>query len=319
MRKEWILTEEEKVNKKRRIEENRKLRVHNTNEPTSSSRNPLTKAAYDMKITVHHQTRKLTSSDDLISNLVMIYNDHITIDLTGYGWSYPLARKITGLCPLINARSNTALRLISFFKRLYDFDILNEVDKINLLKSNLPYVFFLHGSLKYVLTSLLIDIFLVSLSIDSYDPTQDVYHQENTADKPLYGVDIREIYGVDSHTRLTKIMRALHSIIQIDKRIVQVALVILLFSKGLSLTVHSHQPSGNNHQHIFRTQNKYVEQLWIFIEKFYGQIRAINIFSTLISKCLVMQELTRDIEHDRYGKIDSSQVPSIFQTLIQPV
>lgn len=161
----------------------------------------------------------------------------------------------------------------------------------------------------------LIDI-IVFFVFDSYDPIHDVYHQENTADKPLYGVDIREIYGVDSHQRLTKIMQALHSIIEIDKRIVQVALVILLFSKGLSLTMNSYQPSGNNHQHIFRTQSKYVEQLWILIEKIYGQIRAIKIFSTLVSKCLLMQELTRDIEHDRYGKIDSNQMPNIFQTRI---
>lgn len=146
-----------------------------------------------------------------------------------------------------------------------------------------------------------------------------MYHQENTADKPLYGVDIREVYGNDRYTRLTKIMQSLNSIIQIDKRIVQVALVILLFSKGLSVTVHSHQPSGNNHQEIFRTQNKYVEQLWIYIEKIYGQIRAINIFSTLISKCLSMQELTRDIQHDLYEIVDPSQVPNLFQTFVQPV
>lgn len=149
MRKEWILTDEEKVNKKRRIEENRKLRDNDPNE-SISSKSSSSKSDSGLKVTHHHPTRKSTSSDDLITNLVMIYNDHVTIDLTGYGWSYPLARKITGLCPLINTRSNTTLRLISFFKRLYDFDILNEVDKINLLKSNLPYVFFLHGSLKYV-------------------------------------------------------------------------------------------------------------------------------------------------------------------------
>lgn len=143
MRKEWILTEEEKVNKKRRMEENRKLRDNN---PTDSKPS-LTKSDSDLKVTHSHPTRKSTS-EDLITHLVTTYNNHITIDLTGYGWSYSLARKITGLCPLINTRSNTALRLISFFKRLYDFDILNEVDKINLLKSNLPYVFFLHGSLK---------------------------------------------------------------------------------------------------------------------------------------------------------------------------
>lgn len=157
------------------------------------------------------------------------------------------------------------------------------------------------------------------MSSFSYDSIHDVYHQENTADKPLYGVDIREVYGIDRYTRLTKIMQSLSSIIEIDKRIVQVALVILLFSKGLSVNVHSHQPSGNNHQEIFQKQNKYVEQLWIYIEKVYGQIRTVNIFSTLISKFLLMQELTREIQNDLYEIIDSSQIPTMFQTLVQPV
>jgi len=131
-------------------------------------------------------------------------------------------------------------------------------------------------------------------------------------------VDIREAYGIDNYMRLTKVMRALNSIIQIDKRIVQVALVIFLFSQGLSITIDSNQPSVNNHQQIFQTQNKYVEQLWLFIEKIYGRIRAINVFSILISKCLIMQELNRDILHDVYEKLDPCQVPSILRSLMQP-
>ena len=37
MRKEWILTEEEKMSKKRRIEENRRLRLSNTNDPKDAT------------------------------------------------------------------------------------------------------------------------------------------------------------------------------------------------------------------------------------------------------------------------------------------
>jgi len=77
-------------------------------------------------------------------------------------------------------------------------------------------------------------------------------------------------------------MRTLHSIVQIDKRIMQVALVIFLFFKGLSTTIDSNESSINNHQQIFPTQNKYVEQLWLFIEKTYGRVRAVYVFSTLI-------------------------------------
>jgi hypothetical protein len=111
-------------------------------------------------------------------------------------------------------------------------------------------------------------------------------------------------------------MRDLHSIVDIDKRIIQVALVIFLFGKGLSPTVNSNEPSINNHQQVFKIQNKYVEQLWLFIEKTYGRFRAINVFSTLIGKCLFMQELIRDIQHDVFEKLNPYQVPSILRSLM---
>jgi len=156
MRKEWILTEEEKINKKRRIEENRRLRISNTDESILSKDSPK-KNDLDLQTVVFNKDEKpplqstsSTQCDDIITNVVMAYNAGIQLDLTGYGWSYPVARKITALCQIINTRNTTALRLISFYKRLYDFDILNEIDKVNLIKTNLHYIFFLHGSLKYV-------------------------------------------------------------------------------------------------------------------------------------------------------------------------
>jgi hypothetical protein len=154
MRKEWILTEEEKVNKKRRIEENRKLRVSDTDD-SILSKNSLTTTDLDLQSVIFNKNEKPSlqstssaQSNDILGNVVRAYNDGIQVDLTGYGWSYPLARKITALNQIINTRNTTALRLISFYKRLYDFDILNEIDKINLIKTNLHYIFFLHGSLK---------------------------------------------------------------------------------------------------------------------------------------------------------------------------
>jgi hypothetical protein len=156
MRKEWILTEEEKVNKKRRIEENRRLRTPNIDESISSN-DSFKKNDLDLQAVLFNKNEKpplqSTSSvqnDNIITNVVMAYNNGIKLDLTGYGWSYPLARKITALYQIINTRNTTALRLISFYKRLYDFDILNEIDKVNLIKTNLHYIFLLHGSLKYV-------------------------------------------------------------------------------------------------------------------------------------------------------------------------
>lgn len=157
MRKEWILTEEEKLNKKRRIEENRRLRLPDADESTSS-KDALKKTDLDLQNVLLNkneqpplQSESSAPCDDHITNIVKAYNDGIKVDLTGYGWSYPVARKITGLYQMISTRNTTALRLISFYKRLYDFDVLNEIDKVSLIKTNLHYIFFLHGSLKYVI------------------------------------------------------------------------------------------------------------------------------------------------------------------------
>jgi hypothetical protein len=150
-----------------------------------------------------------------------------------------------------------------------------------------------------------------------YDPVNDVYHEGiPTHDTLLYGTDIREAYGDDIHLRCTLIMRSLHSIAQLDKRIMQLALIIMLFTKGLSSTMNFKDSLLNNYQQVYRAQNFYVEQLWLFIEKVYGTSRNVRIFSTIISQCLLIQGLLCDIEHDIYETLEPNQVPPIIRTLM---
>ncbi|CAF3491941.1 unnamed protein product [Rotaria sordida] len=311
MRKEWILTEEEKLNKKRRIEENRRLRLVHTNELSLSKDNfketinSTEKYDLDLHNVVLNKTNIYSSRSklfrrniDFIDNVVTAFNDGFQLDPTSYGWSYPLAKKITALFQILNTKNTTALRLISFYKRLAEFDALNDLDKVNLVKNNLPYIFFFHGSL-------------------GYDPINDIYHEGIlTNDTVLYGSDIREAHGNDIYLRCTLIMRSLHSIVEIDRRIIQLILVILLFSKGLSNLINFQEPSLNNYQQVFHAQNIYVEQLWIFLEQHYGSTENVRTFTTLISKCLLIQGLFRDIQQDINEKIDICQVPSIMRTLM---
>lgn len=150
MRKEWILTEEEKINKKRRIEENRRLRLNNIND----IKDPTEKPDLELQIVVLNKNQISTiksvssiANNDVISNIVTAFNDGFKLDTTSYGWSYPLAKKITALCQILNTKNTTALRLISFYKRLPEFDALIEIDKVNLIKTNLPHIFMFHASL----------------------------------------------------------------------------------------------------------------------------------------------------------------------------
>ena len=136
MRKEWILTDEEKVNKKRRIEENRRLRVSTTDDAIANKSEGKTS-----------RRKPPSHSDHIVGHVVMAFRDGFKLEPTGYGWSYPLARKITALCQILNTKNTTALRLISSYKRLDDFDALDETDKVHLVKSNLRYMFFFQSSL----------------------------------------------------------------------------------------------------------------------------------------------------------------------------
>ncbi|UJR13644.1 hypothetical protein I4U23_000656 [Adineta vaga] len=301
MRKEWILTEEEKESKKRRIEENRRLRFP-TNDETTSTKNDFNfpNLFSNKNERSSMKSQQTTQKDDIVANAVLAYNDSFKSDITSYGWSYPVVRKITALCQIINARSTTALRLINFYKRLRDFDILTETDQVNLVKNNLHCILVFHASLVY-------------------DPVGDVYHEENTNRKPIHGTDIREVYGTDNYTRVTKIVRALNSIGQLDKRFIQVALVIFLFSTSLLTINNSSESLTTNHQQIFYIQNTYTEQLWLLVERIYGYVRAVHVFSTLISKCLHIQVLLRDIQHDVNGECDSFQESAILQSIMQSV
>ncbi|UJR33605.1 hypothetical protein I4U23_021042 [Adineta vaga] len=314
MRKEWILTEEEKLNKKRRIEENRRLRMEPPDETISSKEKPISNgnrnpslqsvileknSIQPLSSTVGTEDSSLhNQNNDVINNVVKAFNAGFKLDPSTSGWSYPLAKKVTALCQILNTKSITALRLISFYKGLPEFDALNDSDKVNLIKMNLPYIFILHGSL-------------------GYDPVKDVYSEGYPPNETLlYGTDIREAHGDNIYFRCRSIMRSLHSIVQIDQRIMQLTLIIVLFSKGLSDLVNFNEPPLNNCQQVLHAQNFYVEQLWLFMEKNYGPMRAVLLFSTLINKCLHTQELLWNIQHDIYEKVDPCQVPPIIRTLM---
>jgi len=96
----------------------------------------------------------------------------------------------------------------------------------------------------------------------------------------------------------------------------QLALVIMLFSKGLSSMINTTETLSNNYQQVFQSQNFYVEQLWFFIDKYYGSTRTVFVFSTLISKCLLIQTLLGDIQQDIHEKLDPYQVSPIMRTLM---
>jgi len=151
-----------------------------------------------------------------------------------------------------------------------------------------------------------------------YDSKNDIYLEKySTSDSFIYyGSDILEAHGIDIYTRCTLIIRSLRSIVDEDRQIIQLALVIFLFSKGLASLTDTNESLLVNHQQVYHVQNHFVEQLWFFIEKHFGSIKVIRIYSTLVSQCLRIQTLLRDIQQDLYEKIDPCQIPPIIRSLM---
>lgn len=96
----------------------------------------------------------------------------------------------------------------------------------------------------------------------------------------------------------------------------QVALIIMLFSKGLSGIANPTEASLNDYEQVYQVQNFYIEQLYTFMEKNYGTAVTIRTFSTLVSQCLLIQVLLRDIQQDLHEKINPCQVPPIIRTIM---
>lgn len=111
-------------------------------------------------------------------------------------------------------------------------------------------------------------------------------------------------------------MRSLQSIVRLDRRLVQLTLVIMLFSRGLSMSKNLSDSSLIESEKIGDLQNYYLEHLWLYMEKLYGSTRAILTFSTLISQCLHIQLLLRDVHQDIHEKLNPSEVPPILRTLM---
>lgn len=150
-----------------------------------------------------------------------------------------------------------------------------------------------------------------------YDPIADKYHEGNSPNETVvFGSDIREAYGDDIYLRCTRIMRSLQSIVRMDRRLIQLTLVIMLFSRGLSIPKNPAESILNNPQKIHQLQNYYLEHLWSYMERYFGSTRAILAFSSLISQCLHIQLLLRDIHQDIQEKLNPSEVPPLIRTLM---
>lgn len=212
---------------------------------------------------------------------------------------YPATQLIHSTLELIRIPAYLAsIRLITFIKQIPEFQLFDSDDRVTLVKHNLLAVVFMHVVLLY-------------------DPVADTYHEHNTEDPIFQGKDWIQILGENFYRQLTDVATRLIRIMQYDRVIVKIFLLLILFTKGFCSYDIIHEPSLHNHSIVLNTQNLYTEILYKYCLHHYGLTKTIHLFTRTINQILSIQRLAVHLKDFVHNHIDASQLSPLMQSVLQ--
>lgn len=212
---------------------------------------------------------------------------------------YPAPHPIHSTLELIRVPTYlSSLRLITYLKKTEEFAALESEDRVTLVKHNLLAAVFMH-------------IVLI------YEPVADTYHEHNTQDPIFQGKDWIEILGEPFYHELTATAVKLIRILQYDRVIVKLLLLIIIYIKGFCAYDLLHEPSLNQMGVAFNAQNLYVDVLYKYCLHQYGEKETVRLFTNLISPLFSIQRLSVQLKDLTHAVIDASQLSPLMQSVLQ--
>ena len=182
----------------------------------------------------------------------------------------------SNLTDLVNIRSIPILHLISFFKSASpQFRFLNDNDRLNLVKYNIPTLVWF------------------SLAL-CYNPITNTFCLDEQRELNFDCRIFLRFYGMNIYNQIVKNLRSLYQFVAIDPTIIHVLTLILLFSHFSSCTSLV-EPIHLDRYSIRQSQNEYLILLLRILFERFGQSYVDNLFSKLIFLSLNIQNLNRDI------------------------
>jgi hypothetical protein len=178
---------------------------------------------------------------------------------------------------ILNSYSVSVLRLLSFFKQIPEFNQLNVDDKVTLIKYNLIIVHAINTALSY------------------NAKTNQII--ETDSDMPWNTQPFRLVFGYNTYNQLQKNFRSFLDIANYDQKIIQLSLIALILTKGLSI-VDSYEPTLNDTMAVYRAQNYYIELLWKYMEATHGSEVAVRLFTALIVNATSWQTMQDDLRNN---------------------
>ena len=198
----------------------------------------------------------------------------------------------------LNSHSVPLIRLLAFFRQIPEFNQLNVDDKVILVKFNLLPLLCINCTLSYKIE------------------TDQIV--ETDSDVPWDSSLIEEVYGYEGYLQMRKIFEPIVVIAQYDRRIIQLALITLILTKGFSTGAGELEPILNDGLAVYRAQNYYTELLWKYIETVHGPEKAVHICSQLITHCITWQNLHKKLRENveqNLLKADSNELLPLMRSL----
>ncbi|CAF0885257.1 unnamed protein product [Didymodactylos carnosus] len=319
MRKDYILTNEEKLFKKKRIEDNRCLRQIQSNDsnnhegqqeinfqvksielPGQSSQ-----VIDDMNINIQPSN---SSNNSLLSTqewslLCQLQASHVIASQFTVIQYQPaqLTDKMSALIQTTDIQKFVALKLINYLKSIEEFEQLDENDRLTLVKYNLPCLFMLHATLTFDIVQ---ELFI--------EPDIDEQYAQDCKDLFIY------YYGLEFHQRVVKIIGLIIDLTARDPIIVELLLVIMIFTKGLSVyNTYSVEPILTNSFQVYQAQCTYTSLLWRYMLQKYDLSLTIHKFSLLITQIMKIQEFIRDFQQFIVNQVDVDKINPLMKSLWQ--
>ncbi|CAF0803882.1 unnamed protein product [Didymodactylos carnosus] len=291
MRKDFILSPEERLRRKKRLEENNQLLSHTdavivdeTNYYYQQDNNNVTTIQNSTDITTVIDKVLFTNEDHLqiqcIQTSFMISQQSAVRPLI----PYQIKDKMEALTYMMDMQNFTALKLIDYLKLIPEFKQLDDNDRFILVKYNLLYAFVLAKSL---------DFDYINGTCRSESSNESI-QQRKVLSTLCQFEELRQTF--------LQLISTLINITENNQSIIHLLIIVTIFSKGISAS--DNQPTLSNFAQVYVAQCKYVDLLWRYMLQQYDDMVAVKKFSKLMTEILKIQIATRNYQLHMRNQID---------------
>lgn len=212
---------------------------------------------------------------------------------------YDTSDRISALITWSEFASERAISLINFFQQIDEFENLNSDDRFILIKYNLLTLFLIQKCLHY-------------------NPLTGRFNNKNNDDLFKRRQFFTLCYGTSGiRETFMNLIRSFSAITEQDSTLIYLILIILLFSKGLSMS--ENESILNDGLAVNRAQSHYTRLTWNYLIYKQGEKKTFQQFTQIMAEIERIQSFTKHYRDFFRSEIQSNDISERFAPLMQAV